>query len=346
MPTGVGIIGAGPGAAALHVPTLARLGDRFAVVHVADAGSGRAAAIAAPLGARASSSAEELLADPAVEVVVIASPPERHAGQVLAAVAAGKRGVLCEKPLALAHGEVDAVLRACREAGVALIVGTNHLHDPAWGRAKHFLIARRERVQSISVTVSLPANDRYHAAVTEFADRGVAAPARSAPDWSDTGFAAAVLRQLVLGLAIHDAPLLRDLAPRLDEVVFARPVPPIGYAIGFRAGDVLVQLATAMVPDGAEALWRVSIRTEGDGVEIDFPPSFVHDGSAEVRIRHDDGRLIRHPRAADDGYVALWRAFAAALDGDAPVEYDEIAADAHYAIDLADAVADAVRSAA
>ena len=31
MPWGVGVIGAGPGVAALHLPTLQRLGDRFTV---------------------------------------------------------------------------------------------------------------------------------------------------------------------------------------------------------------------------------------------------------------------------------------------------------------------------
>ena len=47
MPHGVGIIGAGPGVAALHAPTIARLGGEFLIVHVSDAGSGRAEAIAA-----------------------------------------------------------------------------------------------------------------------------------------------------------------------------------------------------------------------------------------------------------------------------------------------------------
>ena len=47
MVRGVGIIGAGPGVAALHLPTLARLSDAFRVVHVADGGSGRSAALAA-----------------------------------------------------------------------------------------------------------------------------------------------------------------------------------------------------------------------------------------------------------------------------------------------------------
>ena len=79
MPHGVGIVGAGPGVAALHLPTLARLSDDFEVVHIADGGSGRAEDLAARVGGRSSSGIAELLADPAVEVVVLASPPAEHA---------------------------------------------------------------------------------------------------------------------------------------------------------------------------------------------------------------------------------------------------------------------------
>ena len=47
-----------------------------------------------------------------------------------------------------------------------------------------------------------------------------------------------------------------------------------------------------------------------------------------------------------DGYVAEWRAVGALLDGTETVEYDEILADARYAVDLADAAAEAVREGA
>ena len=46
MPWGVGVIGAGPGVAALHLPTLERLRDVFTIVHIADRGSGRATELA------------------------------------------------------------------------------------------------------------------------------------------------------------------------------------------------------------------------------------------------------------------------------------------------------------
>ena len=172
MPWGVGVIGAGPGVAALHLPTLERLQDRFTVVHVADHGSGRAEELAGRLGAAASTGTEALLADPAVEVLAICSPPGEHARQIREGIAAGVRAILCEKPLATTTAEAREVVDACREAGVMLLVATNHFYDEAWDRAKHHLVALQSDVRTISATVALPPNGRYHAAVTELGPGG------------------------------------------------------------------------------------------------------------------------------------------------------------------------------
>lgn len=342
MTYGVGVIGAGPGVSALHLPTLDRLPESFRVVHVADAGSGRAEALAARTGARWSVGESDLLADPQVEVVAICSPPEHHARQILAAVASGARTVLCEKPIALTDDDAVAVIDACRRAGTALVVGTNHLFDPAWGRARHHITAQRAPVRAVSIMVALPPNGRYHDVVTESLPG--AAPARPAPDWNDPDFAAAVVRQLILGLGIHDLPLLRDLAPRLDRVVFARPLAPIGYCVGFLAAGIVVRLTAVMLPTGAEALWRFAVATSRDLIDIEFPPAFVHDGSARARVRFGDGRVTEYVPFADDGYLAEWKTVAALADGAEVVEYDELLADAQYAIALADAAAVAVRA--
>jgi predicted dehydrogenase len=58
---------------------------------------------------------EELFADPAVDVVYVATPHSRHHGDTLAALAAGKH-VLCEKPLALNAREAVEMVAAARAA--------------------------------------------------------------------------------------------------------------------------------------------------------------------------------------------------------------------------------------
>src|SRR5262245_64930654 len=66
-------------------------------------------------------SVEELCADPAVEVVYIATPHQFHAAHTLAAAALGKH-VLVEKPMALTIDDCRAMIGAARKAGVQLVV--------------------------------------------------------------------------------------------------------------------------------------------------------------------------------------------------------------------------------
>ncbi len=341
MKWGVGVIGAGPGAAALHVPTIARVGDAFRLVHIADAGSGRARGVAEGMGVRASSGIEALLADPDVDVVAICSPPSEHAAHVRAALVAGKRAILCEKPVGTTREEARAVLDECAEAGVLLVVGTNHLFDPAWSRAKHHLDAGGSPISTVTVTLALAPNGRYHDLV--MGSPPVPGQARPPLDLTDPELSAAIVRQLVVGLAVHDLPLVRDLLPGFERVEFARAVPPIGFDIGLRTGGALVRLSAVMLPDGADSLWRLSIATSHDRIDVEFPPPFVHAGSARSTVRDISGRTTVYRTEPLDGYEAEWRALASLLAGESAMEYAELLSDALDVIEIADAAADLVR---
>ena len=58
-----------------------------------------------------------LLANPAVDIVYIASPTRLHREHALAAIAAGK-AVLCEKPFGVSAADAEAIAAAARAAGV------------------------------------------------------------------------------------------------------------------------------------------------------------------------------------------------------------------------------------
>ncbi|PNW09166.1 putative dehydrogenase [Microbacterium sp. AG157] len=346
MTWGVGIIGAGPGVAALHAPTLARTDGDFRLVHVSDAGSGRAALIAERFGARASSGVEELLADPEVDVVAICSPPARHTEHVRAALAAGRRAIFCEKPLADTADEADRLVAECAAVGALLVVGTNHLFDPAWTRATHHLSALDGRIAAVTVTLCLSPNDRYHA-VTMGEPLPAGAPVHRPPlDRDDPEQSAAIVRQLVAGLGVHDLPLVRDLVPAAPDLVWARPVAPVGFDLALRANGALVRFTTVMLPEGADSLWRVSVVTAGARVEVEFPPPFVHVGGARTTVRDAQGVHTVYPIDRRDGYEVEWRALAALLRGEAAMEYDELRADAVFVLAIADGAAAAVRAGA
>src|SRR6266496_5437135 len=105
-PVGVALVGAG-WIGAFHAQSLARRIPDTRLVAVADPAPGAAERLVGELGAGyASTDPAEVLADPAVEAVVIAAPARFHADLVEAAAKAGK-GIFCEKPMALTLADAD-----------------------------------------------------------------------------------------------------------------------------------------------------------------------------------------------------------------------------------------------
>jgi predicted dehydrogenase len=96
---------------------------------VSDLALARRSQAEADFGVPTHASTEELFADPAVEVVVVGTPPSTHAELALAALAAGKH-VICEKPFALHLADVDRMLAAAAEAERTLTVYQSRRWDP------------------------------------------------------------------------------------------------------------------------------------------------------------------------------------------------------------------------
>jgi predicted dehydrogenase len=105
----VALVGAGGFAKGMHLPNIQSLADRFQLHAVVSRTGHNASATAQQFGARYSSTEyERVLADPDVDVVLIATRHHLHAEMTLAALRAGKH-VLVEKPLALTAEDVSAV---------------------------------------------------------------------------------------------------------------------------------------------------------------------------------------------------------------------------------------------
>ena len=110
---------------------------------VSDLSPARRAQAEGDFGVAAHGSVDALFADPAVEVVVVGTPPSTHAEIALAALAAGKH-VVCEKPFALHLADVDRMLAAAAGAGRSLTVYQSRRWDPDF-------VALRRTVESGAV---------------------------------------------------------------------------------------------------------------------------------------------------------------------------------------------------
>jgi predicted dehydrogenase len=98
------------------------------------------AAFAEKHGCRAVGDLEEMLTDPGVDGVLVATPHSTHADIAVRTVEAGKH-VFVEKPLALTVADTKRVAEAASRAGVVVQVGHNRRRQPANRRIKAMIDA-------------------------------------------------------------------------------------------------------------------------------------------------------------------------------------------------------------
>lgn len=134
-PLNIGVIGLG------------RLGSQYAryftsrlpgarLHAVSDVNPAAVQAIAAETGvAKSGTDYHALLADPALDAVVVMTPTKLHAEVVIAAAAAGK-AIFCEKPLSLEIPEAEAMKAAVARHGVFFQLGFMRRFDKAYAAAK------------------------------------------------------------------------------------------------------------------------------------------------------------------------------------------------------------------
>src|SRR5262245_3426767 len=83
---------------------------------------------------------DDLLADPTIEVLDVAVPPDVQPGIILrAAERKTVRGILAQKPLAMSVREAAACVEACERAGIKLAVNQNMRFDQSVRAMKSLL---------------------------------------------------------------------------------------------------------------------------------------------------------------------------------------------------------------
>ncbi len=131
----IGIIGAGR-IGRVHAEDLAFRIPEAVPAAIADVNSAAAQQVAERCGIqRVAGSAEEILADPAIEAVMICSSTDTHADLIVQAAQARKH-IFCEKPVDHTLARIDRALEAVQAAGVKLQIGFNRRFDPNFARVR------------------------------------------------------------------------------------------------------------------------------------------------------------------------------------------------------------------
>ncbi len=135
---GVGLVGYGAIARG-HAESVSAISG-LEMRAVCDISPERRELAARDVGVKTYSSADELLRDPDIGLVVVGTPPSVHADPVVAALRAGKH-VVCEKPFAITVDEVDRMIDAAATHHQVLTVYQSRRWDPDY-------LAMREAVRS------------------------------------------------------------------------------------------------------------------------------------------------------------------------------------------------------
>jgi predicted dehydrogenase len=190
--------------------------------------------------------ADALLADPQVDAVYVATPPDSHRDYALRVAAAGKP-VYVEKPMARTAAECEEMVAACETAGVALFVAYYRRTMPRFTAVRDLLAdGAIGALRTVSVRVQQPSQ--------RFDDGEV--PWRVRPEVSGGG--------LFVDLGSHTLDLLDHL------------LGPVAAVSGFaanqgghhRAEDVVAGAFTFASGVQGVGLWSFDAHERRDEVEI------------------------------------------------------------------------------
>jgi predicted dehydrogenase len=132
-----GIVGIGRWGQTL-VRAVANKSDRIRFVRGVTRTPAKVTAFGAEIGIPIDDSYEDLLADPDIDAVVLATPHSQHLGQIIQAADAGKH-VFVEKPLALDALSAARACHAAEAAGIVLALGHNRRCLPAYRRLREVI---------------------------------------------------------------------------------------------------------------------------------------------------------------------------------------------------------------
>ncbi len=242
MPVGIGVIGLGRMGQVYAYHTARQIAGA-ALVAVSDPDQDALNRFTAQItGVQVYTDYHDLLVNPHIQGVIIASPTSTHPAVVIAAAQAGK-AIFCEKPLALTLAATDTILEAVQSAGVLLQVGFMRRFDRGYVEAKRKIDAG---VIGQPVAIRSIGRDPYRTSL-EFANPAISGG-------------------LIVDMGIHDFDSIRWLMNDEIERVYTE-VTSLVYPELLEVGDVDTAMITLRFEHGGLGNVEVS-RTAIYGYDI------------------------------------------------------------------------------
>ncbi|MBI5117861.1 Gfo/Idh/MocA family oxidoreductase [Candidatus Poribacteria bacterium] len=325
----VGFVGCGEAIQALHIPAVNSLASLYRISACSDSSAEVMQEVSTRTGARAISNPLDLIDDPNVDVVVIATPDSYHADFALAACKAKKKAVLVEKPMTLNARMGREISLASESSGVPVIVGYPHVYDPAtrramelWGQNQSFRFGQfrtflgpnpKYTADDILQTIRPSATDRWPGLINQLSL--VAACTEVLGTAVEIKHVAG--HMVLLGLVIHDIPVMRRFCGEPVKVDYAavrcQGIPTSELGIGV---DVMFDYGYGRVFMQAEfeqmkvTDWGFKLHRDDMHVEVKFPPTYAAAAPSTCRTIYErDGMTVEetHGGRYENGFRCEWK---------------------------------------
>ncbi|WGD37513.1 Gfo/Idh/MocA family oxidoreductase [Lysinibacter sp. HNR] len=330
------IIGAGTISQSVHIPLLRRAG--FTLTTVCDLSPSRVAEVAALFGLTGVTDPDEILNDPSIDAVIIATPGS-HADLTARALRAGKH-VLAEKPLALTIAEVEELERIHAASGRVAQVGYMKMYDPLTARARReaagltgnklvrITVAHPDdRPQIDHLRMAIPPRDASMDvinAANAYEDARVAEALGDAP-----APLANYYKNVLNGSVVHEFSLIRALGLELPTEWSAEIFPslegsaPASLLATAAARDTRYILSWNWVPDYPEYDEELSILASNGRLSYRLAKPYLLEERSVLNVQLHDGlerRSTTYTEGYETGFLRQLDAFKNSILTGAPVE--------------------------
>lgn len=301
----IGVVGCGA-IGRQHIARLTNIVPEAEVAAVCDYVQDAAKAVATQYAIRFFATAEELIASPAVEAVLITSSDDTHAGFVLEALKWGKY-VFCEKPLAQTAADCEKIMEAECKCGQRLVqVGFMRRYDRGYAAMKE-LIASGELGAPLMVHEAHRNMSQAPGFATDYAVTRVAIHEIDISRWllDDEYASAQVLAVRQSGMTQGDwmNPQLMLLTTKSGQRIDIEVQTDGAYAYDIQC-QVVAERGTINLPDPAAVVKRAGAQC-GFPILTDWSQRFIeaYDIEFAVWVKAVLAGNLTGP-SAWDGYVA------------------------------------------